>query len=58
MRRARITITTADHRSYAVWVEQDGLRHLFSIAGSLEDAQEDAREAERIYGPKLGREDE
>ena len=55
MGKARIIITREHRPSYEVWVEQDGRRHLFAIAGSLEDAEEDAREAEREYGPKPGR---
>jgi hypothetical protein len=48
MGKARIIIT--EHPpSYEVWVEQDGRRFLFAIAGSLEDAGEEAREAEREY---------
>jgi hypothetical protein len=57
MGKARIIITTEHCPSYEVWVEQDGRRHLFAIAGSLEDAEEEAREAEREYGPKHGREE-
>ena len=56
MGKARIIIT-GHGPSYEVWVEQDGRRHLFAIAGSLEDAEEEAREAEREYGPKHGREE-
>src|ERR1700731_1600299 len=42
-------IITEHGPSYEVWVEQDGRRFLFAIAGSLEDAGEEAREAgERI----------
>jgi hypothetical protein len=41
--KARITITTEAHPSYEVWVEQDGRRHLVAIAGSLGDAEEEAR---------------
>jgi hypothetical protein len=51
MGRARIVVT-AHGPSFEVWVEQDGRRLLFAIAGSLEDAEEDAREAEREYRPK------
>ena len=48
MGKARIIIT-GHGPSYEVWVEQDGRRFLFAIAGSLEDAGEEAREAgERI----------
>src|ERR1700694_2032573 len=50
MKKARITITTEPRQSYEIWVEQDGRRHLFAIAGSLEDAEEEAREAEGDYG--------
>jgi hypothetical protein len=57
MRKARITKTTEAHPSYEVWVEQDGRSHLFAIAGSLEDAEEEAREAEREYGLRPIRED-
>ena|ERR1700686_4121380 len=56
MKKARITITTEPRQSYEIWVEQDGRRHLFAIAGSLEDAEEEAREAEREYGLKPARE--
>jgi hypothetical protein len=56
MRKARIKITEA-HPSYEVWVEQDGRSHLFAIAGSLEDAEGEAREAEREYGLRPIRED-
>jgi hypothetical protein len=56
MGKARIIIT-GHGPSYEVWVEQDGRRHLFAIAGSLEDAEENAREAEREYGTKPGREE-
>jgi len=54
--KARITITTGAHPSYEVWVEQDG-SHLVAIAGSLEDAEEEAREAEREYGLRPIREE-
>ncbi len=57
MRKARITKTTETHPSYEVWVEQDGHSHLFAIAGSLEDAEEEAREAEREYGLRPIREE-
>jgi hypothetical protein len=57
MRKARITKTTETHPSYEVWVEQDGRSHLFAIAGSLEDAEEEAREAEREYGLRPIREE-
>jgi hypothetical protein len=50
-------VVTAHGPSFEVWVEQDGRRFLFAIAGSLEDAEEDAREAEREYRPKPGREE-
>src|ERR1700686_2549033 len=56
MKKARIPITTEPRQSYEIWVEQDGRRHLFAIAGSLEDAEEEAREAEREYGLKPARE--
>jgi hypothetical protein len=55
MGKARIIIT-GHPPSYEVWVEQDGRRFLFAIAGSLEDAGEEAREAEREYGPNPARE--
>jgi hypothetical protein len=56
MGKARIIIT--EHPpSYEVWVEQDGRRFLFAIAGSLEDAEEDAREAVREYWPQSGQEE-
>ena len=55
--KARITITTEAHPSYEVWVEQDGRRHLVAIAGSLGDAEEEAREAEREYGLRPIREE-
>jgi hypothetical protein len=55
--KARITMTTGAHPSYEVWVEQDGRSHLFAIAGSLEDAEEEAREAEREDGLRPIRED-
>jgi hypothetical protein len=50
-------IITEHGPSYEVWVEQDSRRFLFAIAGSLEDAGEEAREAEREYGTKPGREE-
>jgi hypothetical protein len=56
MKKARITISTEPRQSYEIWVEQDGRRHLFAIAGSLEDAEEEASEAEREYGLKPARE--
>ena len=55
--KARITITTEAHPSYEVWVEQDDRRHLVAIAGSLEEAEEEAREAEREYGLRPIREE-
>jgi hypothetical protein len=57
MRKVRITKTTEPHPSYEVWVEQGGRSHLFAIAGSLEDAEEEAREAEREYGLRPIREE-
>jgi hypothetical protein len=50
-------IITEHPPSYEVWVEQDGRRFLFAIAGSPEDAGEEAREAEREYGPNPAREE-
>jgi hypothetical protein len=57
MRKARITKTREAHPSYEVWVEQDGRSYLFAIAGSLEDAEEEAREAEREDGLRPVREE-
>jgi hypothetical protein len=56
MGNARIIIT-GHGPSYEVWVEQDGRCFLFAIAGSLEDAGEEVREAEREYGPNPAREE-